>query len=135
MEKSFCLSHEAKQALYGLAYTCYTQGKYEEAAGHFRLLTKADMHSYDYWMGLGASLQMAKKYQKAIHAYEMAACLNPTDPQLHIQAADCFFGSGHARDALFALACAERAAGMNKPSKKNQNLLKQLTLMQQAWEK
>jgi type III secretion system low calcium response chaperone LcrH/SycD len=129
------LSKESMETLYFLAHTSYKQGKYEEAAGHFRLLTMADARSYRNWIGFGACMQMSKNYQKAIEAYEVAAALDPADPQLHIQAADCLFGLGKTKEALFAIGCAERAIKLNKPEEQDKNLLTHLALMSKAWKK
>lgn len=129
------LSKESAETLYFLAYTCYKQGKYEEAVGHFRLLTLADTRSYRNWVGYGACLQMLKNFPKAIEAYEIAAALDPTDPQLHIQAADCLFGLGKTKEALFAIGCAERAIKLNKTENQDKNLLTHLALMRKAWKK
>src|SRR5262245_31055472 len=94
------LSGESIEALYHIAYTQYKQGKYEDAVGVFRFLTLNDTRSRKHWMGLGASLQMQKKYNEAIEAYELAAALDPTDPHVHIYASDCCFAQKMTKEGL-----------------------------------
>jgi type III secretion system low calcium response chaperone LcrH/SycD len=133
-EKAMEISQGSIETLYSMAYTYYKQGMYEEAVAHFRVLTMADASSPKHWIGLGASLQMLKRFEKALEAYEFAACLNPGDPHIHIHAADCLFGLGLAKEALFALSCAERAIKMDKMTERDKNLLAHIALIRKAWD-
>lgn len=126
------LSSGSLETLYHFAHSYYKQGKYEDAEGLFRFLTVANTHTRKYWMGLGASLQMRKVYDKAIESYELAAALDPTDPQVHLYAADCYFGMSKKEEGLFALDCAERAIKLSKPVD-SENLLAHLALIRKAW--
>jgi|688.fasta_scaffold20241_6 type III secretion system low calcium response chaperone LcrH/SycD len=127
------LSSGSVEALYSLAYMHYKQGKYQEAVGLFRLLTMSSIKSKKHWMGLAASLQMLKQYQEAVRAYEMAAALDPTDPYIHIYAADCFFAQTMVQEGLFALDCAERAMEVEK--KAEQKVTAHIALMRKMWDK
>ena len=127
------LTEGSAETLYHFAYTQYKQGKYQEAADLFRLLTAANTKTRKYWMGLGASLQMLKKYREAIEAYELAAALDPIDPQVHIYAADCFFAQKMVKEGLFALDCAERA--VNQQKKPDPDLMTHIRLIRKSWKK
>jgi len=128
------LSRETLEALYYVAHANYKQGKYEDAAGIFRYLTVEDTRTRKHWMGLGSSLQMLKQYQKAIEAYEIAAAIDPGDPRVHMHAADCLFGLGNVKDALFALDCAVRALKLGEKDEANKNLLAHIALIRKAWD-
>lgn len=123
------LSNASIETLYSIAHNHYGQGKYAEAVDLFRLATIADVKSRKCWMGLGASYQMCKKYVEAIEAYELAAALEPTDPHVHVHAANCFSSLGKKKEALFALDCAERASKL----KHDDNLLAHIRLMRTMW--
>jgi type III secretion system low calcium response chaperone LcrH/SycD len=123
------LTQDSIEALYFTAFTCYNQGKFADAAGYFRLLTTHDPKTKKHWMGLAASLQMQKQFQRAIEAYEIAAALEPADPYVHFQAAHCLQSLGHAKDALFALDCAKRALKLNPATDSLKNLLKHIHLI------
>lgn len=127
------MTKESFEALYHFAYSHYKQGKYEDAVGLFRFLTIHDTNTRKHWMGLGAALQMQKKYDDAIEAYELAAALDPRDPYVHIYAADCFFAQNRTKDGLFALGCGERALNLQKEPDKN--LHAHIALMRMAWDK
>jgi type III secretion system low calcium response chaperone LcrH/SycD len=127
------VSQDSIEALYFIAYGCYNQGKYDDAVYYFRTLTSLDTRTKKHWMGLGASLQMQKNYQKAIEAYENAAAIDPTDPYVHFHAADCLHSQGNIQDALFALSCCNRAISLNAPSDQLNNLFKHIKLMSKCW--
>lgn len=133
MQSPLTLTPESVRTLFQLACLCFKQGKLTEAAGHFTLLTMTEPKNYNYWIWLGTTLQKMKNYEKAIEAYEVAAALNPADPKLHMHAADCLFGLGNTKQALFALDCAERAIKSVKESKQDKNLLAHISLMKKAW--
>lgn len=128
------LSRDTLEALYYVAHTNYKQGKYEDSAAIFRYLTLEDTRTRKHWMGLGSSFQMLKKYQKAIEAFEIAVALEPGDPLVHMQAADCLFGLGNVKDALFALECAERAVKLGDFNEDGKNLLAHIALIRKAWD-
>ncbi len=125
------LSSGSVETLYHIAYMHYRQGKYGDAAGLFRFLTMHDIRNSKHWMGLGASLQMLRKYSEALQAYQLAASLNALDPRVHIYAADCFFALDYRKEGLDALACAEQAIKQQKTPDKN--LLTHVSLMKTAW--
>ena len=64
--KMASLSEDTREDLYAMGYHFYQHGKYGEAAGCFSLLVLADVDTQKYWMGLAASQQMSKKYDKKI---------------------------------------------------------------------
>lgn len=133
MMKAKHLTEGSAETLYHFAYMQYKQGKYQEATGLFRLLTVSNPKNKKYWMGLGASLQMEKEYDQAIAAYELAVAIDPSDPLVHLQAADCFFAQEKQKEGLFALDCAERA--LQQLPEKDKNLMSRIDWMRQAWKK
>lgn len=123
---------EEIDSVYSCAYTFYQQGHYLEASEIFSYLVVLDSLDFKNWMGLGASFQMQKKYEKALEAYSAAAVLEKTetDPLPHIHAAECLHALEEKERALLALNSAE-AIATNQP--KYRKLIEQLSLIKQAW--
>ncbi len=99
------LSDEQMEAIYATAYTLYNGGRYEDAEKIFQCLSLFDHLGHRYWMGLGATRQMLKKYKEAIDAYSMAAVLNLKDPQASLHAAECNLALNNIEGAKSALRC------------------------------
>lgn len=124
-------SKETVSGLYAIAYNFYEIGKYQDAVQFFRILTALDTQSRKNWMGLGASLQMLKEFEKAIEAYTVATLLDDEDPYVHMHAADCFFALNNMKKAIIALEAAEYVVGLNKA--KYAHLLPQIQLFRKTW--
>lgn len=98
--------------IYSFAYSFYEKGRYGEAENLFRLLTALRLRNTKYWKGLGAALQMQKKYGEAVEAYSRAAITDEAvaDPYPHFHAAECLLTSGEVTRGLKALLAAKRIA-------------------------
>lgn len=131
-QKPLPWEREEIDLVYSYAYTVYQQGHYLEASEIFSFLVVLDSFGVKNWMGLGASFQMQKKYEKALEAYTAAAVLEKTetDPLPHVHAAECLHALDEKERALLALNSAEEIAG-NQP--KYRKLIEQLFLIKQAW--
>jgi len=96
-------SQEQMEAIYSVAYNFYQVGKYQDATQVFSWLGLFNPFVPKYWMGLGASLQMAKEFERALHAYAVAALTSePEDPTPHLHAGECYLGTGNLEEALKA---------------------------------
>lgn len=118
--------------IYRTAHQLYRNGCFADAESLFRLLTTCDPKNLAFWMGLGASLQMQKKYKDAVDTYGAAALLDEEelDPYSHFHAAECLFALQENKRALIALASAKTVASK---SKSHAALLKQIALFQECW--
>ncbi len=125
---------ETIEGIYSFAFSYYENGWYTEAENLFRLLVALRIRNYNYWKGLGATLQMLKKYEEAIEAYSWAAITDPTisDPYPHFHAAECFHTMGEYTRGLKALYSAKTIA---KKQGTYYALLQQIELFQQALRK
>ncbi|MEI8366604.1 MAG: SycD/LcrH family type III secretion system chaperone [Parachlamydiaceae bacterium] len=123
-------STETLSALYAIAYEYYRNGKYAEAKTSFHLLTIADTSDTRFWMGLGASYQMLKNYDAAIHAYSIAAVQNCSDPYVHFYAAECFFYQGNLPKALEAI---DSSLTVAKDTQAGSALISKLELLSHTW--
>jgi type III secretion system low calcium response chaperone LcrH/SycD len=128
------LSPSSIETLYHVAFTHYQNGKYQSSKAIFYLLTTMDSRGRKHWMGLGASFQAAKQYQKALQAYEVAAALDPADFFVHLHAANCLFELGNRKEALFALDCADRAVNLNGANESSKHCLSHVALIRAAWD-
>ena len=118
--------------IYAYAYEFYSHGHYEEAQSLFSLLVVKETKNINHWLGLGACMQMQKKYEKALEAYAAAALLevDEINPYPHFHAAECFIALDDITSALQALESASTIA--NKDSKYEQ-LSHQINLIKNAW--
>ncbi|EDR9399146.1 TPA: SycD/LcrH family type III secretion system chaperone [Salmonella enterica subsp. enterica serovar Frintrop] len=73
------ISDDAMQEIYSLAYDCYQTGKFNDALVLFRFLYIYDFYNHEYALGIGAVLQIQKKYSKAIDFYALAYSLSECD--------------------------------------------------------
>jgi type III secretion system low calcium response chaperone LcrH/SycD len=123
-------NEEHYEAFYAIAYDFYDNGKYREAVNYFRFLTMVDHMSKKHWVGLAASLQMMKEYEKALNAYVLVALIDHEDPYIPFYAAECCFSFGDIQRGLEALDSADQlAAGDDK----YKGLRNQLAALREAW--
>lgn len=123
---------ETIEGIYSFAYSYYENGWYKEAENLFRLLVALRIRNYHYWKGLGATLQMLKKYEEAVEAYSWAAITDQSisDPYPHFHAAECFHTMGEFTRGLKALYSAKTIA---KKQGTYYALLQQIELLQKTW--
>ncbi len=99
----FGFSDELMQQYYQKAHHFLELKEAQKAIDCFVfLVTLTPIHS-EYWMGLGAALQMAHDYEAAIDAYEMAAIYNLEHPLPYIYLAKCLFAIHDRAASLLSL--------------------------------
>lgn len=101
------------EQLYTHAHTLYNAFQAEEATQAFGLLIAMDPFSPIFWMGLGASRQMNKEFEKALQAYALASLLDDQDPSPHYHAAQSYLALQNEQEALKALNLAEALIQQN----------------------
>jgi len=100
------ISDEELNAVYSLAYSYYSTGRYDEALKLFKFLVMFDHMSQKFWTGLGSTHQMLKQYDDAIAAYAQAAMFDLENPRPMYYAALCHLAKGdkvHAASAVRAI--------------------------------
>ncbi len=130
------LTPESMEVIYLLAYNQYNGGKYDEAEKIFQLLSVLNHFDRRFWLGLGASREMQKKYDNAIKAYGYLAILDIYDPLPSFHCAKCFLALGRSEEAQAALT-ATVANAKGKPEHADllvqaENLLEVLTQSTEA---
>jgi len=125
---------EVVEGLYAFGYGYYDKGRYSEAESIFRILTAVRIRSSKFWKGLGAALQMLKKYDQAVEAYSWAAVHDDlfSDPYPHFHAAECLYSLGKIKRGLKALFSAKKIA---EKKGSYEGLLSQIALLRNAWRK
>lgn len=120
--------------VYSFAYNFYEKGKYSEAENLFRLLTAMRLYNPLYWKGLGATLQMQKKYGEAVEAYSRSALVDEkgADPYPHFHAAECLLSRGEIDRGVKALLSAKTIA---KEQGCYYALTRQIDLLLSTWRK
>lgn len=126
------LSEEVVESLYGEGYLYYESGKYAEAEMVFRVLTSLRLKRYTFWKGLGAALQMQKKYTQAIEAYGLAALYDEKqeDPYPHFHGGECLHSIGDLERAILAMRSARVIA---KKNARYVRLISQIELLHETW--
>lgn len=120
--------------LYEAAYHLYKGGRYIDAEQFFRLLTMIDVANVDYWMGLGATLQMQKKWQEAVDVYGAAAVLDKKkgNPLPHLYGAQCLHALDDKENALKAL---KSAKTLCQEDPDFVNMIPKINVLKECWEK
>lgn len=106
------ISGDMLEGVYALAYRFYGNGQLDEAETFFRFLCLYDFYNADYALGMAATLQLKKQYDKAIGMYAVAQTLDLKDDRPMFHVGQCHLALGKlelARDCFQGVA--ERAAG------------------------
>lgn len=97
------LDDKQMNGLYAMGYNFYQAGKYDDALKIFRALCLFDQLEPKHWIGMGATLQMMKKYEEAANAYGFAAIMDCHDPRPSFHAAECYIALNDKEKAEAAL--------------------------------
>ncbi len=91
------ISDELMSKFYQAAQKLFEHEKHIDAADAFLFLVTLNPHVYEYWLGLGMTLQLLGQTEEAVDAYEMAALCKASDPVPYFYLAKCLFEL-HERD-------------------------------------
>ena len=130
-EKPGSVSNEQAEAIYLLAFELYQKKEYAKAATLFGGLVLSRKQEFKFWLGLGASHQMLRHYNKALNAYQFAEQIQPEHPMPHFHSAECLWNQSKPKEALTLLKGAEKRALKDK--KKYENFIDQISLLKEGW--
>ncbi|MEF9496870.1 SycD/LcrH family type III secretion system chaperone [Chlamydia sp. 04-14] len=74
------LSDVLLEEIYTIAYSFYSQGKYNEAIGLFQILTASKPQCYKYILGLSSCYHQLKMYNEAAFGFFLAFDAEPQNP-------------------------------------------------------
>lgn len=74
------LSDLLLEEIYTIAYSFYSQGKYNEAVGLFQILTASKPQCYKYILGLSSCYHQLKMYDEAAFGFFLAFDAEPENP-------------------------------------------------------
>ena len=98
------ITTEEMDAVYSLAHDFYRTGRYQDAETLFKFLTVYDHLNPRYWMGLGATRQVQRRFDEAIKAYALVSVtLDVKNVKAPYYAAECFLAKGDREGARKAL--------------------------------
>lgn len=103
LQRAFGITDYEMEKLYEEAYEHYEANTYHEALTVFRWLVLFNSYEAKYWMGFAASLQLLELYERALHAYAVAALLDSKNPYPHFHAYECYMLMKNKEDAEKAL--------------------------------
>lgn len=127
------ISDQQVEAIYLLAFELYQKGEYAKATTLFGGLVLARKNEFKFWLGLGASHQMLKHYNKALNAYRFAQQIDAAHPMAFFHTAECLWSQNKSKEALEYLAQAEKKALKDKD--KYENFIDQIALLKENWSK
>ena len=104
-------SDVAMSKFYKAAHYLFEHERFAVAADAFLFLATLNPYNYEYWLGLGMSLQRCNQFDTAIDAYELAAICEPDVPVPYFYLAKCFFAVHDQENANKALDLALEYAG------------------------
>lgn len=116
------ITDKEMEGIYATAYNFYTHGKFDRANDVFSSLCQMDPYQSKYWLGLGATRQMEKKYEKAIEAYGLAILMDAKNPLPPFHAAHCLIKLNNKDGAIQAL---EAVIEVAKGKKEYEDVLSQ----------
>lgn len=98
------ITGEEMDAVYSLAHDFYRTGRYQDAETLFKFLTVYDHLNPRYWLGLGATRQVQRRFEEAIKAYALVSLtLDVKNLKAPYYAAECFLALGDREKARQAL--------------------------------
>jgi type III secretion system low calcium response chaperone LcrH/SycD len=106
LQQTFGISAVEMEEVYSEAYAFYQDNNYPQAVSSFQRLVWLNPYTVKYWMGLGASLQLLKQYERALYAYAVWALLECENPYPHFHAFECYSASKNKEESAKALALA-----------------------------
>ena len=80
LQQILALSDVLLEEIYTVAYTFYSQGKYQEAIGLFQILTASKPQCYKYILGLSSCYHQLKMYDEAAFGFFLAFDAQPENP-------------------------------------------------------
>lgn len=90
VRQSLGINDDTMEALYSQGHRLYSTRKYERAAKLFQALAFLDPKDFRYMLGVAASFQLGKEYEKAIGWYLALSILDTSSPLPFYYISDCF---------------------------------------------
>lgn len=103
LQQAFGISDKEMQVFYAQGYLDYQKGNFPKAAKSFEAMLALSPFTKKYWMGFSASMQLWKKYDRALKGYAMLALLDTENPYPHFHAYECYMAKRNTREAKKAL--------------------------------
>jgi type III secretion system low calcium response chaperone LcrH/SycD len=94
--------HPEEDVLY-IAYTLFTQAKYETAMRMFGYLLSMSPLDRRYYSGFADCMRKLHRYAEALKYYGFSSALDLTDPQPVMHSAECFMAMGDTAKAQAAI--------------------------------
>lgn len=129
VNESDTLSPAEVEQFYSFAFAQYQCGDLKKAADAFHVLCARRPLEARFWFGLGATLQQDKYYEKAMHAWAMAALIDHENPYPHFHAAECACSLANLDDAKLAL----RETEIRIEKQEDHPLQDRIPLLKEAW--
>lgn len=97
------ISNQQIEAVYAMGVDFYKAGNFDAAEKAFHFLVLFEHTSSKYWTSYGSVLQVGKRWDEAIKAYQMGMLYDIHNPKPAYYAAQCFIAKGDYVNATLAL--------------------------------
>jgi type III secretion system low calcium response chaperone LcrH/SycD len=114
---------------YANGYAQYNAGNFTAAVDVFRNLCLEHPSEHRFWFALGATLQEAGSYDRALRSWAMAALLDGSNPYPHFHAAECCLSLQKREDAAKAL----KESELRIIKRENHPLVDKIEVLKQQW--
>jgi type III secretion system low calcium response chaperone LcrH/SycD len=108
--ENISMDDESLENIYQRALALYNEDKAEQSSEAFAILIRERPFHKIFWLGLAASKQKLKEYEKALEAYALTSLIDDHDPMPHFHAAQCYIGLNNKDEAIKAINLAEALA-------------------------
>lgn len=108
------MNDEDLKTVYQRAIELYNSDQAQDASLAFGILIRERPFSKSFWMGLAASRQKLKEFEKALEAYAMTSLIDDQDPLPHYHASQCYVAINNKEEAIKAINLAEALAFNNQ---------------------
>ncbi len=103
LQEQIGLSWDFMDRAYAVARSLYAERKYEESLAAFHFLRFLNPAVFEYWFGEACLLQELGKLEQAASIYNLSLTMQPNNPLVYFQIANCYSGLGDKESSLQAL--------------------------------
>ena len=103
LQEQIGLSWDFMDRAYGIARSLYAERKYEDSLASFYFLRFLNPAVFEYWFGEACLLQELCKYEQAASIYNLSLTMQPNNPLVYFQIANCYAELGDKESSLQAL--------------------------------
>lgn len=136
IRESLDLNDDTMEYLYSYGHGLFTAGKFDAAARMFQVLYMLNPLDSRYALGVAASYQMGKEYEKAIGWYLALSAIDEHSPLPFYYMSDCFLKQNETKASLeYLKKTVERCGEIPEFSSLKERTLRMITSLEEPMQK